>query len=53
MSQVTVAQLIEILKQMSPDALVQAEGCDCYGECTGAEVITGGPCKGEVLITRR
>jgi hypothetical protein len=29
----TVAQLIERLRQMPPDAPVFTEGCDCTGEC--------------------
>ena len=29
----TVAQLIEQLRQMPSDAPVRTEGCDCYGEC--------------------
>jgi hypothetical protein len=36
--QVSVAELVEILRTMPQDAPVLSEGCDCYGECRGAEV---------------
>lgn len=35
MKQLTVAELIELLKAMPQDALVFHEGCDCYGEANG------------------
>jgi len=31
----TVQELIELLKQMPPDALVVTEGCDCVGPWSG------------------
>lgn len=36
--QITVAELIEQLKQYDPKALVQTEGCDCIGPCDGTEL---------------
>ena len=35
--QITVAQLIELLKQQPPDAKVWHEGCDCWGMTVRAE----------------
>lgn len=45
--QVTVGQLIEILKTLPPDALVDSEGCDCNGPCCGASLSNG-----KVLVER-
>ena len=43
----TVAELIEKLRQMPPDAQVETEGCDCVGQAAGVNL------DGDtVLITR-
>lgn len=39
--QITVKELIEQLQNLNPEALVETEGCDCWGPCSGAETITG------------
>lgn len=36
--QITVGELITVLQALPQDALVEAEGCDCYGPCSGASV---------------
>lgn len=47
-AKVTVAELIELLQRMPPDALTDTEGCDCTGPCGGVKL-----CKdGIVLLTR-
>lgn len=43
----TVAQLIEMLRGVSPDLQVILEGCDCVGETSGVTVKDG-----QALITR-
>lgn len=43
----TVAELIEKLKAMPPDAQVETEGCDCVGQAEGVRLDGN-----EVLITR-
>ena len=40
--QLTVAELIEILKALPQDALVEVEGCDCHGDCKGASTLPDG-----------
>ena len=35
--QLTVEELIDILKEMPKDAVVWHEGCDCYGAGNGVE----------------
>lgn len=44
---VTVAQLIDILKKCDPTKRVELEGCDCYGNCYGAD-----PSGAKVLLRR-
>jgi hypothetical protein len=44
---VTVAELIEILRGLSPDLQVGLEGCDCVGDASGVTVRDG-----QALITR-
>lgn len=39
---ITVAELIEQLQKLPPDAMVYAEGCDCVGPATGAELQSDG-----------
>lgn len=34
-----VSELIEQLQQMPQDLPVKVEGCDCYGDAAGAEVL--------------
>lgn len=34
--QITVGELVEQLRRFDPNLLVQAEGCDCYGEAGAA-----------------
>lgn len=43
----TVRELIEYLKQCDPDAIVQTEGCDCWGEAGYIEIY-----EGYILIAR-
>ncbi len=38
---ITVAELIEELRKMPQNLEVWAEGCDCTGEATGCEVLSG------------
>jgi len=45
--QLTVGELIELLKTCPADSLVSIEGCDCCGDACGVT-----PWEGEVLITR-
>jgi hypothetical protein len=47
--QLTVAQLIELLKQQPPDAKVWHEGCDCWGMADGIDYYAH---DNEILITR-
>jgi hypothetical protein len=47
--QITVAQLIELLKQQPPDAKVWHEGCDCWGMADRVEYDAD---DNTVLITR-
>lgn len=47
--QITVGQLKSLLAEYLDDMLVQTEGCDCYGPCSGADLICSGT---ELLITR-
>lgn len=42
-----VSELIEKLKAMPPDAVVETEGCDCIGQAEGVRLDGT-----EVLITR-
>ena len=44
----TVTELIDLLKQMPPDAFVLHQGCDCVGAANGVELEDDGT----VLITR-
>jgi len=46
--QMTVAQLIQKLKEMPQDSLVWHEGCDCWGRADNVELQEDG-C---ILITR-
>ncbi len=46
--QLTVAQLIALLKEMPQDALVIHEGCDCIGIADSVELDEDG----DVCITR-
>lgn len=45
--QITVGQLRELLAEYPDDMLVQTEGCDCIGPCSGMYE-TGG----QLLLTR-
>jgi hypothetical protein len=52
---ITVAQLIELLKQQPQDLIVMSEGCDCEGEAGGVEFNPTYPhwnCPATVTITR-
>lgn len=49
--QLTVGELIELLKTFPSDDLVWHEGCDCWGEANGAALIRGRSVSG-ILITR-
>jgi hypothetical protein len=54
---ITVKQLIAVLlEHADPDAIVELEGCDCYGDCEGITVEYSGSCHPEtasrVLIAR-
>lgn len=52
--QLTVAKLMERLKAFPPDMKVELEGCDCTGECIGAEVFDSEVTQNRiVLLTRR
>lgn len=35
MSQLTVRELIDLLKEVNQDAVVDTEGCDCFGDAFG------------------
>ena len=45
---ITVAELIKLLQELPQDAEVFSEGCDCYGECSGASLMADGT----VLVER-
>jgi hypothetical protein len=47
----TVAELIEALKTMPPDANVLTEGCDCHGEVGGAAL--GGTTEPNAVLVYR
>lgn len=56
MKPLTVAQLIEALKTMPPDALVDMEGCDCSAYCVGVNTeyfVNAVPARVEVLLRRK
>jgi hypothetical protein len=38
---ITVRQLVEILMELPLDLPVYVEGCDCWGECSGARTDDG------------
>jgi hypothetical protein len=46
--QITVYELMEMLKRCKPEAFVTVEGCDCIGECEGLTDDADG-----VMIARR
>ena len=51
--QLTVRELIARLQTFPMDAKVQTEGCDCYGDACGAELVEGrGGAPSYVLVTR-
>lgn len=35
---ITVAELIELLKEVDPNLPIKVEGCDCYGEGQGISI---------------
>ena len=45
--QLTVRDLIELLKKQVPEHRVNVQGCDCDGEATGVSFVDG-----EVMIER-
>lgn len=52
MKAITVAKLIEILRELPQEAQVQADGCDCIGPVQGATIIDKGQLSSWVLIER-
>lgn len=38
----TVAELIELLRRMPPDAEVRTEGCDCIGDAASVDLSSDG-----------
>jgi hypothetical protein len=47
--QLTVKELIELLKKCPPDCIVYTEGCDCFGKADGVKYDEGDK---DILITR-
>lgn len=49
--QLTVGELIKILKKMPQDMLTETEGCDCIEGCGGAQIEKFG--NREVVVLQR
>jgi hypothetical protein len=51
MKNITVGQLVELLKSANQDAEVVLEGCDCTGDCVGLST-KAEAYEGQVILRR-